>query len=297
MSEWQRYIPYVLYNGCNLLEGLKYDEGFVKSTCRCSSGSCGPSCGGAVGGDPHFRTHDGTLYSFHGECDLVMARSKSFADGLGLDIHARTTMIDGTWSLVSNAAIRIGNDVLEVANDGKHYVNGASDISLPTLLSNQYDIHYSEESVDDGDNSTRRWYTIGLGKEEKVVITNYKNMISINVGANLVDSEGMLGNSRVNGMVGRDGVSTISDPNEMGLHWQVNAEEPMLFRDLRAPQFPETCTLPNLAKTHRRLRSNSNKLAEEACSGIEGELYDFCYHDVMISGDASLAMTYHGGVF
>ena len=55
-----------------------------------------------------------------------MAKSPSFDNGIGLDVHARTTIIGGTWSLASNAAIRIGNDILEIQNDGIHYINGVS---------------------------------------------------------------------------------------------------------------------------------------------------------------------------
>jgi von Willebrand factor type D domain len=62
---------------------------------------------GGGGGDPHFRTFDGTKYDFHGQCDLVMARSKEFGDNLGLDLHIRTEIVTG-WSRISDSAIRIG---------------------------------------------------------------------------------------------------------------------------------------------------------------------------------------------
>jgi von Willebrand factor type D domain len=292
---------YVVYNGCNSSNGQKYESG-KQETCSCPSGKCGPSsCGGAVGGDPHFRTHDGTLYSFHGECDLVMARSPSFDNGLGLDVHARTQIIGGTWSLVSNAAVRIGSDIFELKNDGSYYVNGVVGAILPTQLVNKYNLHYSEEIVNDGLNSIRAWYTIELNNGEKIEITNYKSMISINVGAVLLDTVGMLGSSVKAGLVGRDGETLIVDPDEMGSHWQVNAEEPMLFHDIRAPQYPETCILPEVSKTHRRLRSNGNDnnyaMAKTACTGVASNLYDFCVHDVMISGDTSLAKAFTGGVF
>jgi hypothetical protein len=156
----------------------------------------------SVGGDPHFRTHDGTLYSFHGECDLVMARSTSFGNGLGLDVHARTEMVGNTWSLVSNAAVRIGDDVFELKNDGTHYVNYVANAVLPTVLVNKYEIHYEEENVNDADKSIRTWYTIDLGNGEKVQITNFKNMISVNVVAKLPDMVGMLGTSSTPGLVG-----------------------------------------------------------------------------------------------
>jgi len=33
---------------------------------------------GNGGGDPHFKTFNGKAFSYHGECDLVLMRSKSF---------------------------------------------------------------------------------------------------------------------------------------------------------------------------------------------------------------------------
>jgi von Willebrand factor type D domain len=293
---------YVEYKGCNLASGTKYDN-YVASACACPGGTCGPSnCGGggSVGGDPHFRTHDGTLYSFHGECDLVMARSSSFSNGLGLDVHARTEMIGNTWSLVSNAAVRIGNDVFEVRNNGTHYINGVADVLLPTVITEAYEIHYAEEQVSDGENSIRSWYTIKLGNSDKVQITNYKKMISVNVEVKVSDMVGMLGSSRKPGLVGRDGETALVDADEMGSQWQVNDEEPMLFNEIRSPQYPETCKLPEVSMRHRRLRAANEGMstkAKAACHGVAENLYTFCLYDVLISGNVALASTYTGGVF
>jgi hypothetical protein len=253
----------------------------------------------SVGGDPHFRTHDGTLYSFHGECDLVMARSTSFANGLGLDVHARTEMVGNTWSLVSSAAVRIGDDVFELNNNGTHYVNYVADAVLPATLANNFDIHYEEEYVNDADKSIRTWYTIDLGSGDKVQITNFKKMISVNVAVKVPDMVGMLGTSSVPGLVARDG-QTIINADEMGAQWQVNAEEAILFTELRAPQYPESCRLPEVSMTHRRLGAvdvDMTAKAKAACHGVDDILYDFCLYDVMISGNVELARTYTAGVF
>jgi hypothetical protein len=77
--------------------------------------------------DPHFETFNGEAFSYHGECDLVMMKSPSFASGLGLYVHIRTTRIDNariSYSYISAAAVRIGTDVLEVKDDGSILING-----------------------------------------------------------------------------------------------------------------------------------------------------------------------------
>ena len=84
--------------------------------------------------DPHFRTFDGTKYSYHGECDLILVRSEEVGDsGLGLDLHIRTKMVAG-WSLISNAALKIGVDVVEIVNDGSFYLNGKTISNFPHVI-------------------------------------------------------------------------------------------------------------------------------------------------------------------
>lgn len=148
-----------------------------------------------------------------------MARSPSFDSGRGLDVHARTTIIDGSWSLVSNAAVRIGDDIFEVANDGQHYLNGLSGVELPTMIANRYSVVKTEENVEsagEGEDGNpvsfiRTWYTIEINNNEKIQITNFKTMMSVNVDVELSDTVGMLGSSTQPGLIGRDG-TTINLP-------------------------------------------------------------------------------------
>lgn len=249
--------------------------------------------------DPHFHTHDGTSYSFHGECDLVMAKSKTFGDGLGLDVHARTAMIDGTWSLISNAAVKIGDDIFELENGGTHYLNGASDIFFPTQIAGRYNVSMREENVESNNDeeatSVRTWYTIDLEDGQEIRISNYKKMIGVNVNENFKDAVGMLGSSSKDGLVGRDGEAVMKDPNAMGLEWQVRDDEPMLFHEVRAPQFPEQCILPSGGTKSRRLRQSDEKYrrAKEVCSGVSDmDRFDFCVEDVLLTGDVDAAKIY-----
>jgi hypothetical protein len=243
--------------------------------------------------------YDGTLYSYHGECDLVMARSPTFGEGLGLDIHARTEIIDGAWSLISNAAVRIGEDIFEVANDGVHYLNGVPNVELPTLMSGGYQISKSEENLaDEGADSPamKTKYTISLDQEDQIQIANFLTMLSISSKSVLTDASGMLGTSYLKGMIGRDGKSIVGDnPNEMGAQWQVTDVEPMLFHNIRAPQFPEACILP-VQSIARRLRQSDKmyKMATDACADVEVEFRNFCIDDVIVMGDILAAKTYAG---
>jgi hypothetical protein len=222
-----------------------------------------------------------------------MAQSPSFGSGLGLDVHARTTIVDGSWSLVSHAAVRIGDDIFEVRNDGSHYLNGIANFTLPFMLAGQYEVSMGVEPVKDKE---RTWYIVTLDDGDKIKISHFKLMLSVNVNAKLDDASGMLGSSTKEGMIHRDGETVIEDPHEMGHHWQVNDQELMLFSEIRAPQFPERCVMPETESSFRRLRTQSDankyRRAEEACAGVSRDVLEFCIHDVIQSGDPDAAYTY-----
>ena len=77
--------------------------------------------------DPHFKLINGNYMSYHGQCDILLSRIDSFASGLGLEIHIRTTRVDrsiNAYSYISGAAVRIGSDVVEVLESGMLLING-----------------------------------------------------------------------------------------------------------------------------------------------------------------------------
>merc|ERR1719215_2351146 len=89
--------------------------------------SSGPSPKATVKGDPHFITLSGKGFDYHGKCDLVLISIPNFASGSGIFVHIRTTRMEGrllSYSYVSGAAVMIGEDVLEVQEDGTLIVNG-----------------------------------------------------------------------------------------------------------------------------------------------------------------------------
>jgi von Willebrand factor type D domain len=265
--------------------------------------SCTVTGGG--GGDPHFRTYDGTVYSYHGQCDLVMAHSSSFDHTLGLDVHARTEMIDDAWSLISNAGIRLGDDIIEFTNRGVTYVNNIKHTQFPIFIGGKYmvtkDVHVVES--DKGDEE-RLHYVVDLSNrtdifpansENRIDITSYRMMMSIRVDAYIHDTQGMLGNHKKYGMVGRDGTTVLNKPNDMGAAWQVTDEDPILFHESRYPQYPESCIVPKeggVVAQRRRLRSVSDGLFERAqivCRKVAKDMYAFCIDDILLSGDIAMA--------
>jgi von Willebrand factor type D domain len=284
---------------------------------------CGTTGGG--GGDPHFRTYDGTVYSYHGECDLIMTRSTAFDNGMGLDIHSRTAMVGKSWSLISNAAIRIGKDIYEITNQDTTYVNAVEQIEYPFILAGKYPVTKEIEMLG---GTTNEWneefktetnqleprihYTIDLSSrsdttpptdssKNQIKINIYRNMISVRVDAYVNDAEGMLGVHDAKGLVGRDHHTVYEDINDMGAAWQVRDTDVSLFVNRGSVMYPEECKVPTKAavsETHRQLRSyaDTKKMeeAKSACANVSSDVYSFCIEDVLRTGDISMV---HGFVF
>jgi hypothetical protein len=284
---------YVKYNSLGK-NGKKYDK---HGSAACKGAHCG--------GDPHFLTYEGTGYTYHGQCDLVMARSANINDsGLRLDIHARTSII-ADWSYISHAAVRIGDDVLEVNAEGEHFLNGADNVTFPFKMGGRYMVNQTVKEVFPG--MFRKDTLIDLevqGDEnddgtDVIRISGFKGLLSVTVDAMLPDTYGMLGIHGKEGMIGRDLSTVLTDPNQMGNEWQVRNYEPKLFRDqTRKPQFPTQCVLPKTS-TQRRLRAQGlgneemRHKAIEACADVDDDqMREFCIHDIMLTGDSDLSLIY-----
>jgi hypothetical protein len=236
-----------------------------------------------------------------------MATSQQFGhNATSLDIHIRTDTVssDASWSLISNAAVQIGNDIIiELSNDGIHSINRIENFDLPYTfhMNNQtYVIQRTEEIVQQtGD--VRTYLRIeNQDTVEHIQFNLYKKMISVHIDAKIPDTYGMLGYYHTPGMIGRDDPTIVlQDPNVMGMSWQVRDTDPFLFRTRSGPQYPQQCRMPPtsvISQQRRRLLRQSQQQrydAEQACSRIvDPTVRQFCIDDVLITGDITVAYVY-----
>lgn len=224
-----------------------------------------------------------------GECDLVLLQSPAFGQGLGLDINIRTTA-RYEYSYIESAAIKIGDDILEVSSFGQYFLNGVEGADLPVAMSDLY--HLSHKEI----NTKEHSFVIQVGTGEQLVVNTFKDLVAVKVEnatfANFADSVGLMGSFGEGKMLSRDGKTGMEEePNSFGQEWQILATEPKLFQATRAPQHPQLCSLPEPAKASRRLgESIAREAADKACDHLgDGDVKDMCVFDVLATGDLEVA--------
>jgi hypothetical protein len=249
-------------------------------------------------GDPHIKTWGGDVFDYMGECDMVLVHTPDF-DGSGrdLDIQIRTR-IRSQYSYIESAAIKIGDDILEVSSFGDFAING---VDTPLLKENNgmlggYNVFHTEEA------KKKHTYEILLGPNESITLSTHKDIVAvaINKGGNskhyFGESIGLMGDYDGT-LFARDGVTVMEDMNAFGQEWQVKQDEPKLFRNQdRHPQAPFQCILPTPRATDGRRvlgeTSISKEVAEKACAGLSGTKYENCVFDVQAFGDLDVAGDY-----
>jgi hypothetical protein len=245
-----------------------------------------------VGGDPHVRTWRGENFDYHGACDLVLVRSNNFANGLGLDIHVRTKH-RGMFSYISTAAIRIGNEILEVTGkSGLYYLNGMANVVLPATIAGFSITH--EQPLE-----FQHSFFIKVNHGQTIVIKTWRDIVYVMVehakADDFGDVVGLMGDFVTGHKRGRDG-TVMDDINAFGQDWQVREDEPKLFQTVEAPQHPQQCALPTpSAETNIRRRLGegiSEAAAKAACRHADAEDFDFCVYDVMTMNDIDAAGAY-----
>eukprot|EP00980_Cylindrotheca_fusiformis_P027752 scaffold22558_cov116-Cylindrotheca_fusiformis.AAC.1 len=272
-------------------------------------------------GDPHFRTWNGGHFEYHGQCDMILVKNEDFADGIGLEVQIRTKLVR-FWSFIQNAALRIGEDTLEmqgshdpfVSKVNNHYwINTIYQGQVPSLggfpVKATYEGKYKKKrwfvSKYGGGDKISRSFEIDLSSKypgQKIVIGSYKEFVRVdfhNAGSDAFgNSVGMLGDFATGKMLARDGVTELKDYTKLGQEWQVLPQnDGMLFHNVSYPQFPEKCIDPEdrAMKRHRRLGESSitAKQAEAACAPIEDVLdRKDCIYDVLVTQDLSMVGAY-----
>ena len=277
--------------------------------------------------DPHFKLINGNYMSYHGQCDILLSRIDSFASGLGLEIHIRTTRVDrsiNAYSYISGAAVRIGSDVVEVLESGMLLINGDdADMQLineeegrgypamthTSLLISGFKIKSSAK----GTHRRIFIHDLDLGNRNSIQIraNNLTGMLSVDlVGEEFGNSVGLLSGKiaahpaanayNQDTLLGRgeDGLlmtDSVGYWNSCAESWQIKGTDHKLFHDTnRFPQYPVGCVY-NKNKLRRRLLDSSGddsivslEVAMNLCAGKVAKKREYCIFDIMATGDLEL---------
>jgi hypothetical protein len=203
--------------------------------------------------------------------------------------QVRTT-IRYDYSYISAAAVKLNDEILEVAGWGDYFLNGVENggIELPQLTFAGYGLTHEIQS------EKEHVFTIAITETEKITLKTFKDWVSVKFlgpsSSHFSSSTGLFGQFVTGEKLARDGVTIIEDVTEFGSEWQVSDTDPNLFETARAPQYPEVCRLPDPSKTTQRRLGDSitYEAAAQACAhwGVEKE---GCIEDIMKSGDMELA--------
>ena len=261
--------------------------------------------------DPHFNTFAGHHYSYHGQCDLILMECPTFRSGLGLTIHIRTTRIDSlmaSYSYISEAAVRLGDNVLQILSDGQLLVNGIQDSVDIDPDSNEAFVAVfqglSLKKQMTGKKNMIVAYDLDLGMDNAIQIrANLKtDMLFVDVVGTFPNSVGLLGYTDARGLgrglFSRDGLRDLEGQwNTLGEEWQVGGYETdqKLFLESRSPQYPDGClytdrNIEGKKNLRRRLMDElSIGAVTKACANVPSAKKDFCIMDVKLTGDLDLA--------
>lgn len=265
--------------------------------------------------DPHFSTWHGSNYDYHGECDLVYTKCNNFNHGKGLHLHVRTKHVEPKlWSTFSNIALRIGEDVFELTEDGDYYVNAEKNPSLPMMLSGEHEV---SKGIFEHNDKELTAYDIDLmnGSYLKIGFFNAKYLFfEINpiLGTDqFSDCVGLSSswsqiykphNEEHEILIGRSGkryMNGIEAP-DFAEEWQVRPEEDgMLFQTKDGPQYPQQCNRSpfdvrtgrrHLEELYNQDGGEHHRRAMDACAHHSKEAhYENCVFDLLVTGDMDFA--------
>jgi len=251
---------------------------------------------------PTVRTWKDEHFEFHGQCDIVMASVKNFANReIDLDIHVRTKIVR-YWSYIESASIRIGSDVLEVKGSAD---KEDGDAKLHYWINFEYVGELTDLAGFPVSISPRRGqYTIDLGSAypgQKIVMNTFKEFVGVKIvgatGESFGEAVGIFGDFKSGKTLARDRATEIHDFNDLGSEWQVLPSDGKLFHEMSSPQFPEMCLLPEDPRGERVRRLTESQITEEAaeaaCAGLEDEFSRRgCVYDILATQDIDMVGAY-----
>lgn len=193
-----------------------------------------------------------------------------------MDLHIRTRL-QGFYSIIEAVGIKHGNFVYEFNNEvigePKQYLNGAEIESLPHE-EGPFAITTTTKKNEDYDVNVLIITVHLAGSQDKIILHQAHQWVFVDIEASsteLLGATGLLGSFPGSKKMGRDGTDlTDMDRNTYGVQWQVQAEEPQLFRATPEghPMAPHaTCKLPEV-DAHEYLRAENAefyRIAVEAC--------------------------------
>lgn len=255
-------------------------------------------------------------FEYHGQCDMILAKDDSFADGIGLDVQIRTKVVR-YWSYIKAAAIRIGEDILEVEggpesatwwfNNERHIESHTKVETIGGLL----EVKSEWKGLLGGFPVTHKlksgWkqiFEIDLSSKypgQKIILSTYKEFVRVDFENGSEESfgntKGLLGDFTTGRTLARDGLTVMNDFWEYGNEWQVRPFEFMLFHESSEPQFPERCTLPESPRGNRRRHLEeltvTETQAEAACSHLKDPLdRKDCVYDIVATQDLGMVGAY-----
>jgi len=228
----------------------------------------------------------------------MLAKDPEFAGGLGIEVEIRTKLVR-FWSYIKSAAIRIGDDILEVQGSAdpevgvtEYWMNLEYQGPIKTL--GGFPVIFSARS------QKKRKFVIDLSSKfpgETIEISTYREFVKVDFvhssEASFGNAVGMLGELKTGKLLGRDGTE-IDDFYALGAQWQVRPDENMLFHSAEDPQFPKACVIPEDPQGERRRRLDEESVtveqAEAACAELKNPLdRKDCVYDILATQDLDMA--------
>lgn len=310
------------FEGSGALASIQYKQGCPSEMVQCSQS----------GGDPHFLLWTAPhRITFHGECDLVLLRSESFDDGVGLQLHARTT-IHSHFAYIESTAVKLGPNVLEIRRDSAILNGDVYDFTTTDPIPEPLVFHSAPPSVPypstvyrfvlEEVTAKKRIYRLDLitychGKLYYSTLS-FKfcgKFLTIRICGHVLDmgdAVGLLGRYFDGAMITRESLDfheifagSHFDFADFASLWQVDPSQgdPLLFEDARSPQLPfETCRVPTVPRPvmvrQRWLRGTEAGVtleqAQEACRKVTESAVDLelCVDDIMTTGELDLALVW-----